>query len=217
MRLTNRDIMLIDFIKEFRVASTSDIMELFGFNQPNCNKRMKILMEEFKDLKKIEYNPTHNFYSDKYKIGLKNQNVYYWKRKSKSIEHDLLINRFYIELLQQAKDNGFNIKEFKREHRITLDNFTVIADAYILIEYKGSECEYLLELENNKSFNYKKYYKLEIEEILVPPIIVCTDRKVYNYCKKLEIIKVKLNLSDMKKVINDIKSMVQEYNYKVNY
>lgn len=217
MRLTNRDIMLIDFIREFRVASTSDIMELFKFNQPNCNKRMKILMEEFKDLKKIEYNPTHNFYNDKYKIGLKNQNVYYWKRKSKSIEHDLLINRFYIELLQQAKDNGFNIKEFKREHRITLDNFTVIADAYILIEYKGSECEYLLELENNKSFNYKKYYKLEIEEILVPPIIVCTDRKVYNYCKKLEIIKVKLNLLDMKKVINDIKSMVQEYNYKVNY
>lgn len=217
MRLTNRDIMLIDFIREFRVASTSDIMELFKFNQPNCNKRMKILMEEFKDLKKMDYNPTHNFYSDKYKIGLKNQNVYYWKRKSKSIEHDLLINRFYIELLQQAKDNGFNIKEFKREHRITLDNFTVIADAYILIEYKGSECEYLLELENNKSFNYKKYYKLEVEGILVPPIIVCTDRKVYNYCKKLEIIKVKLNLSDMKKVINDIKSMVQEYNYKVNY
>ena len=217
MRLTNRDIMLIDFIREFRVASTSDIMELFKFNQPNCNKRMKILMEEFKDLKKMDYNPTHNFYSDKYKIGLKNQNVYYWKRKSKSIEHDLLINRFYIELLQQAKDNGFIIKEFKREHRITLDNFTVIADAYILIEYKGSECEYLLELENNKSFNYKKYYKLEVEGILVPPIIVCTDRKVYNYCKKLEIIKVKLNLSDMKKVINDIKSMVQEYNYKVNY
>lgn len=217
MRLTNRDIMIIEFIKEFRVASTTDIMELFGFNQPNCNKRLKMLMEEFKDLKKMDYNPTHNFYSDKYKPGLKNQNVYYWKRKSKSIEHDLLINRFYVNLLQQAKDNDFIIKEFKREHRITLDDFTVIADAYILIEYKGSECEYLLELENNKNFNYKKYYKLEANNIFVPPIIVCTDRRVYNYCKSLEIIKVKLNLSDMKKVVKDIKSLVQEYNYKINF
>ena len=47
MRLTNRDIQVIEFIKEFRVASTSDIMELFNFNQPNCNRRMKMLMEEF--------------------------------------------------------------------------------------------------------------------------------------------------------------------------
>ena len=214
MRLTNRDIKVIEFIKEFRVASTSDLIELFGFNQSGCNRRMKQLMEEFKDLKKLEYNPTHNFYNDKYKIGLKNQNVYYWKRKSKAIEHDLLINRFYIELLNK-KD--IIVKEFKREHRIILEDFTVIADAYILIEYKGVESEYLLELENNKSFNYKKYYKLEVEGIFVPPIIVCTDRRIYNYCKNLEIIKVKLNLSDMDKIVKDVMSLVQEYNYKVNF
>ena len=216
MRLTNRDIQVMEFIKEFRVASTSDLMELFGFNQSGCNRRMKQLMEEFKDLKKLEYNPTHNFYNDKYKIGLKNQNVYYWKRKSKSIEHDLLINRFYIELLDRQKE-GIIVKEFKREHRITLEDFTVIADAYILIEYKGMESEYLLELENQKGFNYKKYYKLEVEDIIVPPVIVCTDRRVYNYCKNLEVIKVKLNLSDINKVIKDVKSLVQECNYKVNF
>ena len=217
MRLTNRDIQIIEFLKEFRVASTSDLIELFGFNQPNCNRRMKQLMDEFKDIKKIEYNPTYNFYNDKYKCKLKNENVYYWKRKSKSIEHDLLINKFYIELLQQSRDNNFTIKEFNREYRITIDDFTVIADAYILIDYKGSECEYLLELENQKDFNYKKYYKLEVENVFVPPIIVCTNRKVYNHCKHLEIIKIKLNLSDINKVINDIKSLAQEYNFKVNF
>ena len=47
MRLTNRDIQVIEFLKEFRVASTSDLMELFGFTQPSCNRRMKQLMEEF--------------------------------------------------------------------------------------------------------------------------------------------------------------------------
>ena len=215
MRLTKRDIEIIEFIKEFRVASTSDIIELFNFNQPNCNRRMKMLMEEFRELKKIEYNPTYNFYNDKYKAGLKNQNVYYWNRKSKSIEHDLLINRFYIELLHQANENSFTIKEFKREHRITSDDFTVIADAYIQIEYSGCISEYLLELENNKGFNYKKYYKLEVDNIKVPKVIVCTDRRVCNYCKELEIIKIRLNLSNMNKLINEILSLVQEYKYKV--
>lgn len=217
MRLTNRDIKIIEFLKEFRVASTSDLIELFNFNQPNCNRRMKQLMEEFKDIKKTEYNPTYNFYNDKYKCKLKNENVYYWKRKSKSIEHDLLINKFYIELLQQSKDNNFIVKEFNRENRITLDDFTVIADAYILIEYKGKEYEYLLELENQKNFNYKKYYKLETENIFVPPVIVCTDRRVYNYCKNLEIIKVKLNCSDIKNLINDFKLLTRDCNFKVNF
>ena len=48
MRLTNRDIQVIEFLKEFRVASTSDLMELFGFTQPSCNRRMRQLMEEFR-------------------------------------------------------------------------------------------------------------------------------------------------------------------------
>ena len=85
MRLTQRDIQIIEFLKEFRVASTSDLMELFNFSQPNINRRMKQLMGEFKNIKKIEYNPTYNFYNDKYKCKLKNENVYYWKKKSKAI------------------------------------------------------------------------------------------------------------------------------------
>ena len=211
MRLTKRDMQIIEFLKQFRVVSTTDLMEMFGFNQPNCNRRMKILMEEFKDIKVLRYNPTYNFYDNEYKCNLKNENVYYWKRKSRAIEHDLLINKFYIELM---KGENYKVKEFKREYRITLEDFTVIADAYILIEYRGREYEYLLEMENNKSFNYKKYYKLEQEGILVPPLVVCTDRKVYNYCKYLEIIKVKLNLSDIDKLVKDFTLMVREYNYR---
>ena len=116
IRLTNRDIQIIEFLKEFRVASTSDLMELFNFNQSGINRRMKQLMEEFKDIKKIDYNPTYNFYNDKYERKLKNENVYYWKRKSKSIEHDLLINKVYMELLN---NKDFVIKEFKREYSLS--------------------------------------------------------------------------------------------------
>ena len=214
IRLTNRDIQIIEFLKEFRVASTSDLMELFNFNQSSINRRMKQLMEEFKDIKKIDYNPTYNFYNDKYKCKLKNENVYYWKRKSKSIEHDLLINKVYMELLN---NKDFVIKEFKREYRITLDDFTVIVDGYILIEYRDREYEYLLELENNKNWNYKKYYKLEQEGIILPPLVICTNRRIVNYCKNLEIIKIKLNLSDIDKWLKDFKLGIRDCNFKVNF
>ena len=214
IRLTNRDIQIIEFLKEFRVASTSDLMELFNFNQSGINRRMKQLMEEFKDIKKIDYRPTYNFYNDKYECKLKNENVYYWKRKSKSIEHDLLINKVYMELLN---NKDFVIKEFKREYRITLDDFTVIVDGYILIGYSNREYEYLLELENNKNWNYKKYYKLEQEGIILPPLVICTNRRIVNYCKNLEIIKIKLNLSDIDKWLKDFKLGTRDVGYKVNY
>ena len=117
--------------------------------------------------------------------------------------------------MQLQKD--FIIKEFKREYRITTDDFTVIPDAYILIEYKNKEYEYLFELERNKDFNYKKYYKLEQEGILVPPLIVCTNRRVVNYCKNLEIIKIRLDTSDINKWINDFKLGIRDCNFKVNF
>jgi hypothetical protein len=113
------------------------------------------------------------------------------------------------------KQSDLIIKEFKREYRITLDDFTVIVDANITLEYNGKEYNYLLELENQKSFNYKKYYKLELEGIEVPTIIVCSNRKVYNYCKKVKVLKVGLNLEGLiKKLKNDMTQ--KECGYKVN-
>ncbi len=217
MRLTNRDIEVIEFLKEFKVLSTSNLVQLFGFNQPNAHRRMKQLMQEFKDIKKMDYIATDNFYSNNYKSILKNENVYYWKRKSKSVQHDLLINNFYLTLMERTKDTDMEVIEFKREHRITGDNFTIIADGYILIRYKGKEYEYLLELENNKDFNYKKYYRLESEGILVPPIIVCTNRRVYNHCKYLETIKIKLDATNIGILIDDIRNLGRDYGYKINF
>jgi hypothetical protein len=119
-----------------------------------------------------------------------------------------------MELLSR-KD--FVIKEFKREYRITLDDFTVIVDGYILIEYRDREYEYLLELENNKNWNYKKYYKLEQKGIILPPLVICTNRRIVNYCKNLEIIKIKLNLSDIDKWLKDFKLGTRDVGYRVNY
>lgn len=56
---------------------------------------------------------------------------------------------------------------------------------------------------------------MEVDGIKVPKVIVCTDRRVCNYCKELEIIKIRLNLNNIDKLIKDIISLVQEYGYKV--
>lgn len=158
MRLTDRDIQIITYMKDIGCISSSQIQRLFTMNQSKQSKRMKILIDEF-NIKKIKYNPTHNFY-DNTKQLLKNENVYYIGKKSKCIEHDLLLNEFYIKLLQEQKC-GYKVKLFDTKFRINVDGFVVIPDVRLIIEYDDAEYEYLVELENNKSFNYKKYYALE--------------------------------------------------------
>ena len=79
------------------------------------------------------------------------------------------------------------------------------------------EYEYLLELENNKNWNYKKYYKLEQEGIILPPLVICTNRRIVNYCKNLEIIKIRLDTSDIDKWLKDFKLGIRDCNFKVNF
>lgn len=169
MRITNRDLEIIEFIEKNGIISSSQIQRLFNLEQRYQSKRMNFLIKEF-PIKKLKYNPAHNFY-DQSKQLLKNENVYYIGRKTKSIEHDLLLNEFYIKLLDMEKV-GYKILLYDTKFKINVDDFVVIPDARIIIEYDGVEYEYLIELENNKSFNYKKYYALEQKGYICCPVLV---------------------------------------------
>lgn len=210
MRLTSTDKAILETIKEFGLLSTSQIERLFSMSKRNVYNRMNFLMSEF-NVKKVQYNPSLNFYSNDYKQKLRNENVYYLGRKPKSIEHDLLMNEWYITLIELADRYSFTIKEYKREYKIVKDiededyPFVVIPDAYLLIEYDGEEYEYLVELENQKGFSYKKYYKLEELGVLVPPVIVITNRRVINGCKYLQVIKLHLNMDNVNKFVDDFR------------
>lgn len=209
--LTNRDIDIIRKIEDFKLLSSSQIQRLFNMNQPKVSKRMNIIVRDIKDIKCSRYNPTNNFYNDKYKPILKNENVYYWKRKPKAIMHDLLVNEVYLYLLDK-----YNIISFDKEYRISVDDeFVVRSDIYTVMEYKGKEYEFIFEIENNKSFNNYKYNKLIEQGYICPPIVVISDRRVYNN-RGIEIIKSKLNLSDLQNKLNRY-MLESEFNYKVNY
>lgn len=209
--ITKRDIEIIETIKEFRILSSGQIQRMFNMTQPKVSKRLDIITNNIKEIKKKRYDPTDNFYNSTYKQILKNENVYYWNRKPTAIVHDLLVNEVYLYL----KDR-FNLIHFTKEYPITMDNeFVVRADANIVFEYNGAEYEFLLELENNKGFNYFKYNKLFEMDWIPIPIVVVTDRRVYNNNKNIEIIRSRLNLEGLE---NNIKKWIiyNEFGYKIN-
>ena len=210
--ITNRDIQIIEAIKEFKVLSSSQIQRLFNISKYISSRRLMEITNNIKEIKVKRYNPINNIYDNKYKGILKNENIYYYKKRPTAIIHDLLVNEFYLKLLTMEE---FNIKKFTKEYRISMDDeFIVRADAYILLEIEGKEYEFLLEVENNKSFNNYKYNKLMEQGYIPLPIIVSTDRRIYNG-NKLEIIKVKLSQDDAK---NKLKQYIleQNYGYKIN-
>lgn len=206
-RFTDRDKAIIGFIEKHKIANSNQLKRLFGMTDSTLSRRMKFITEN-SEVKKFRYNPQYNFYDNKYKELIPNGNCYYWKRKPTSIMHQLLVNEVYIYL----KDR-FDIIEFEIEYPITYEDFIVRADIYFSFRYNGREWDYLIEVENNKGFNYSKYLKLEEGGIILPKIIVLTDRRIYNKTK-YEVIKVRLNLSDLEnKVKQDI--IEQDFGYKI--
>ena len=122
--------------------------------------------------------------------------------------HTLLVNEVYLYLRER-----FDIIDFKLEYVIQYEDFIVRADIYFSFRYNGREWDYLIEVENSKGFNYSKYLKLEEGRIILPKIIVLTDRRIYNKTK-YEVIKARLNLSDLEnKVKQDI--IEQDFGYKI--
>lgn len=212
MRLTDRDIKILDFMENIGCISSSQIQRIFDMSVKTQNRRMNKLIEEF-SIKKIKCNPTHNFFDNKKQI-LKNENVYYYGKKPKCLEHDLLLNEFYIKLLENQNDVDYNILTFDTKFKIVVDGFVVIPDARVVIKYKGVEYEYLIELENNKSFNYKKYYALEQRGYYCCPVVVVSNRRVQNYCKYLEVLKIKLNMNDFNTFLSDFISNSYEKDEK---
>lgn len=207
MRFTDRDKKIIEFIKRHKLVNSNQLKRLFGLTDATLSRRMKFIIEN-SDVKKFKYNPQYNFYDNKYKELIPNNNCYYWKRKPTNIMHILLVNEVYIYLKSR-----FDIIDFEIEYPIVYEDIVVRVDIYFSFRYNGTEWDYLIEVENNKSFNYSKYLKLQEGNIILPKIIVLTDRRIYNKTN-YEVIKGRLNLSDLeKKIVQDI--IEQDFGYKV--
>lgn len=133
--ITSRDLEVVDFLNEYKVASTSTIQELFFPSLLTCQKRLKILSDE-KRIKRIRDN-------------INNQYIYFTKNH-KQLRHSLLVTDFYRELHKRTSE----VLAFKIEPVLG----DIRPDAVMGYKINGKGYLGLLEIEiSNKGFKADKY------------------------------------------------------------
>ena len=136
MMLTRRDLDIIYFLEDYKVASTQTLKELFFPSLSACQKRLKILYDN-KRVQRVRPYLNHDYE--------------YFIKKPKRYTHCLLATEFYRELSKQSKVDTFLVDK-------ELGN--IRPDAIFGYEINGKKYIGLLEVEiSNNGFNYEKYEK----------------------------------------------------------
>lgn len=179
--ITDRDKEIIQFLKDFKVASTNTISDLF-FNSSlrPCQRRLKYLCE--------------HGYINSYQENVITEKIHYVKRKPTNLQHALILSEFIAKLKTQ------NIEVIKYKVPYKFEN--IIADAFIAIRANNKNLIYFVEVENTKQFDLEKYEKLYYSRNwkdtfpIFPGIIVISDKPI-KINNKFNIISIKLNLNDI--------------------
>jgi len=151
--MTTRDKQILDFLDEYKIASTSTIATLFFPSRIAAYKRLQILSKSH--LVKRMRDSVNNEYL-------------YFKKMPKQLKHSLLVTDFYRELHKYTEVLNFKIEPLLGDIR---------PDAIFGYKHRGKTNIGLLEVEiSNKGFNYAKYerfYNAELYKQFLPimPIV----------------------------------------------
>lgn len=178
MKIMQRDIEIINFLKEVGVADTNTIAILF-FNGGvrRCSQRLQILVKN----KLIKY----------YQKDAISPYIYYVKTKPKNIPHKIQFSK----LLAQLKLQQVEVLKYRCPFKIG----DMIADGLIVIRKLDIVKIYFVEVELTKKLNTQKYidlyYKRAWSEIfpVFPSILLISNKKHSLNIKELEIEQIKLN------------------------
>ena len=165
--ITTRDLQIIDFLTEYKIASTATIAELFFPSPAACYKRLRVLS-------------TKNLIK-RARESLTNEYLYY-KKLPKQLKHSLLVSDFYRELHKKCEIVSFKIEPVMGDIR---------PDAIFAYNYNGKTNIGLLEIEiSHKGFNYAKYERFLSNELyksflpVMPTVFVVGGNIKYpNDCK----------------------------------
>ena len=183
--LTQRDREIIQAVTTLKALTSTQIERLFYSSQQAQSKRCKELVNH-KKLKRFRINNWTPY-------------IYYIGKKPAQIQSILAISEFYTLCIE----NNLNVTYVEREKRYEFDEgkFVIVPDALIVIECDGVEYEFFIEVDNTKELSTSNYYRAYMEYgFLPPPVISISDRKRRNVFDGLEIIKLKLNLSNFKEI-----------------
>ena len=179
--MTQRDHDIIQTVDTLRILSATQIEQLFYSSQQAQSLRCKKLVDhkKLKRFRKDNWSPY----------------LYYLGKRPKQVQSILAVSEFYVRCVM----SGLNVTYIEREkpHILGDGKFTLIPDAVITIEKDGVEYEFFIEVDNTKELSTAKYYRAFKEyNFLPPPIISISDRRRRDIFKELEVIKLKLTLSD---------------------
>lgn len=182
--LKPKDQELLDTLDILKVMTSSQIERLFfKYKESQC-RRCKQLVNN----KKMKC----------YREGFGKPMIYYRKRKpTQQIKSMLIVSEVYVML----HELGYNVKDFQREYSVPItDNFTIRPDGHFLIAKDGIEYEFFIEVDNCKKFSSEKYYRAMKEGYYAPPILSISNRPRQIY-EGMEVLKIRLDLSNFKEVI----------------
>ena len=185
VKLQNRDLEIIDFLKNNKCADTMTLSHIF-FNGSlrSCQHRLKKLTDNG-DLKSFREN-------------ILSQNIYYVKKKPSSYKHALKVTQFISELYKL----GIEVLKIKTPYAIG----NMIADSLIVCRVNGDVKILWLEVELTKFFNLSKYedlyYSRKWKELLpnFGSIVVVSDKKVKTN-DKFNIIKIDTDFSNIEELL----------------
>jgi hypothetical protein len=158
--MTTRDIDIVEFLDEYKVARTSTLAEIFFPSIHSCYNRLSVLSE--------------NRLLHRSRDFITNEFIYHKKKLPKQLTHSLLVSDFYRELHKRCKVISFKIE-------VTMDNMRPDA----VFGYSIGDKNYfgILEVEiSHKGFNYGKYERFYSSEAyktylpVMPVIFVVGDR-----------------------------------------
>ena len=198
IRLTNRDKQFIKFMSETNLVFTNQqIGNIFykGGNEKSsymiANRRLRKL---YKDgyIKKIKGN-----------IGEKD--IYYHKKKPKEIKHKLIMSEFISKLSL----NGVKILKIYTEFQGFKNDYKIIPDLFLIVEYYEHKYIFIVEVDITKEFsNIDKYNilvddarKRKCKDIIYPFLIIsiCDKKPIKNdSCNPFNI---KTDMSDFSRLL----------------
>lgn len=135
--LTTRDLRIINFLEDYKVARTSTIAEMFFPSLNACYNRLQVIHNQ-KALRRTRDEITSEF-------------VYYKRSLPKQIRHSLMVTDFYRELHKKCEVLSFKVEPVMGDIR---------PDAIFSYRYHTKIYVGLLEVEiSHKGFNSNKYEK----------------------------------------------------------
>ncbi|WP_099192258.1 hypothetical protein [Tepidibacter mesophilus] len=188
-QITKRDQLMLDFLKEVKIAKTFTLSDMFYPSLRVAQRRLKTLYD--------------NKVIKRYREYVGQEYIYYIDRKPNQTKHSLLLTDFIREL---NKINNIEIIKVKKE--LTLSN--VRADGFVAFKYNENTYIACIEIEiSNNKFNTKKYEELYLSQdykkyLPTFPIILGITNKKIESSKYFDVLKIKTDFSNMNDLLSKL-------------